>query len=82
MSTKPATPKAAANKTPAAATPPANPPPDKAPPARKPAATLPGGAGPLRPEGYKPAGKVHVLSESNGVRVVCDDVRVWKEAAE
>ena len=59
-----------------------SPTPPKAASTRKVAATLPDGAGPLKPEGYKPKGKVRVLSESNGVRVVCDDVNVWKEAAE
>lgn len=39
---------------------------------------------PTVPQGYKPTGKVRVVSENAdaGVRVVSDDVRVWKEAAE
>lgn len=57
-----------------------NPTPPKSPPVKKTAASLPDGAGPLPPEGYKPQGKVRVLAESDGVRVVSDDVRVWKEA--
>lgn len=56
----------------------------KTPPAKKAAAKrgLPDGATPTVPAGYVPKGDVTVLSESNGVRVVCDDVRTWKEAAE
>lgn len=28
---------------------------------------------------YKPTGKVRVLAERDGVRVLADDVRVWKD---
>lgn len=37
------------------------------------------GLSPARPEGYKTQGKVQVIAERNGVRVLSDDVRVWKE---
>lgn len=39
---------------------------------------------PTVPEGYKPVGKVVVVSESadGSVRVVSDTRHVWKEAAE
>lgn len=43
---------------------------------------LPEGVTPTAPADYTPKGKVRVLSELGGVRVVCDDVRTWKEAAE
>ncbi|HRQ63889.1 MAG TPA: hypothetical protein PKZ76_03345 [Xanthomonadaceae bacterium] len=36
---------------------------------------------PAAPAGYKPQGKVRTLSEKGGVRVLSDDVRVWKEQA-
>jgi hypothetical protein len=37
---------------------------------------------PGKPEGYTPKGKVTVLAEAVNVRVVSDDVRVWKELVE
>lgn len=37
---------------------------------------------PAKPEGYTPVGDVVVLAEENGVRVVSDNVRTWKELAE
>lgn len=36
---------------------------------------------PAKPADYEPEGEVKVLAESKGVRVVADDVRVWKERA-
>lgn len=37
---------------------------------------------PGKPAGYIPNGKPNVLAEAGGVRVVSDDVRVWKELVE
>lgn len=52
----------------------------KAPAAKAaPAAASDGELTPAKPEGYEPVGDVRVIAEKGGVRVVADDVRVWKE---
>ncbi len=73
------------------ANPPANPPApppadDESTPAKRgPSKAEQLGLSPLKPDGYKPVGKVRVLAEAKRdgvtVRVVSDDRRVWKEVA-
>jgi hypothetical protein len=64
---------------------PNTPPPAKAPPKaakRASAAVDVESLTPAKPEGYAPVGEVVVLAEANGVRVVADEVRTWKELKE